>query len=300
MNLIQITIVDLKKNLIKCEDDFNIQNQLIKKLKNKIQDIQDLINRRKRDINQTNQNIQKVYEDTKKMLAEIDITSTKLTQIETELKTLNLLTSSKGLSDDSIVNLLKIKKGYEDAVYAALTNELDATLKKSKKRWIKTSFKNIEPIENNLSSFVQGPQELNLILSQISLVEDSKEAFEKQKNLKVGQSIVDKKGSIWRWDGFISEENQQNKKLIDAQLKIKELVNQQNKFRIGLDSLRLKKESQLEVQGELNKTLKKENIDLEKNYEEYDATQSQFSELIQKKSLLEFNIKDIKKNRLTN
>ena len=227
-------------------------------------------------------------------MAEIDISSTKLTQIETELKTLNLLTSSKGLSDDSIVNLLKIKKGYEDAVYAALTNELDATLKKSKKRWIKTSFKNIDPIENNLSSFVESPKELNLILSQISLVEDSKEASEKQKNLKVGQSIVDKKGSMWRWDGFISEENQQNKNLIDAQLKIKELVNQQNKFRISLNSLRLKKESQLKVQSELNETLKKENIDLEKNYREYDATQSQFSTLIQKKSLLEFNIKDIK------
>ena len=228
------------------------------------------------------------------LVAEIDISSTKLTQIETELKTLNLLTSSKGLSDDSIVNLLKIKKGYEDAVYAALTNELDATLKKSKKRWIKTSLKNVDPIENNLSNFVESPKELNLILSQISLVEDSKEAYEKQKNLKVGQSIVDKKGSMWRWDGFISEENQQNKNLIEAQLKIKELVNQQNKFRISLNALRLKKESQLKVQSELNETLKKENIDLEKNYREYDATQSEFSTLIQKKSLLEFNIKDIK------
>ena len=294
INLIQITIVDLKKNLIKYEKDFHTQDQLIKKLKNKIQGIQDLINRRKKVINQTNQNTQKVYENNKEVLAEIDISSTKLTQIETELKTLNLLTSSKGLSDDSIVNLLKIKKGYEDAVYAALTNELDATLKKSKKRWIKTSFKNIDPIENNLSSFVESPKELNLILSQISLVEDSKEASEKQKNLKVGQSIVDKKGSMWRWDGFISEENQQNKNLIDAQLKIKELVNQQNKFRISLNSLRLKKESQLKVQSELNETLKKENIDLEKNYREYDATQSEFSTLIQKKSLLEFNIKDIK------
>ena len=82
--------------------------------------------------------------------------------------------------------------------------------------------------------------------------------------------------------------------MIDAQLKIKELVNQQNKFRISLNSLRLKKESQLKVQSELNETLKKENIDLEKNYREYDATQSEFSTLIQKKSLLEFNIKDIK------
>ena len=294
INLIQVTIVDLKKNLIKFEKDFHSQDQLIKKLKNKIQGIQDLISRRKKVINQTNQNTQKVYENNKEVLAEIDISSTKLTQIETELKTLNLLTSSKGLSDDSIVNLLKIKKGYEDAVYAALTNELDATLKKSKKRWIKTSLKNVDPIENNLSNFVESPKELNLILSQISLVDDSKEASEKQKNLKVGQSIVDKKGSMWRWDGFISEENQQNKNLIEAQLKIKELVNQQNKFRISLNSLRLKKESQLKVQSELNETLKKENIDLEKNYREYDATQSEFSTLIQKKSLLEFNIKDIK------
>ena len=74
-------------------------------------------------------------------MAEIDISSTKLTQIETELKTLNLLTSSKGLSDDSIVNLLKIKKGYEDAVYAALTNELDATLKNPKKDGLKLHLK---------------------------------------------------------------------------------------------------------------------------------------------------------------
>ncbi len=294
INLIQVTIVDLQKNLIKYEKDFQIQDQLIKKLKNKIHGIQDLISKRKKNISQTNQHTQKVYENNKEILAEIDISSTKLTQIETELKTLNLLTSSKGLSDDSIVNLLKIKKGYEDAVYAALTNELDATLKKSKKRWIKTSYKNIDPIENNLSNFVESPKELNLILSQISLVEDSKEASEKQKNLKVGQSIVDKKGSMWRWDGFISEENQQNKNLIDAQLKIKELINQQNKFRTSLNSLILKKESQLKVQSELNETLKKENIELENNYREYDSTQSEFSKFIQKKSLLEFNIKDIK------
>ena len=66
INLIQITIVDLKKNLIKFEKDFHTQDQLIKKLKNKIQGIQDLINRRKKVINQTNQNTQKVYENIKR------------------------------------------------------------------------------------------------------------------------------------------------------------------------------------------------------------------------------------------
>ncbi len=295
INLTQILIIDLKKNLINHEKDLRAEDQQIKKIKNKIQGIQDLINKRKKIINETNQNTQKVNENIKKLLTEIDISSTKLTQIETELKTLNLLTSSKGLTDDSIVNLLKIKKGYEDAVFAALTNELDATLKTSKKRWIKTSFKNIDPIENNLSNLVQSPEELNLILSQISFVEDSKEAFEKQKNLKVGQSIVDKKGSIWRWDGFISEDNHQNKKLIDAQLKIKERISEQNKFCVNLNSLRVKKELQIKVQNKLNETLKNENKNIEKNYKEYDLAQSELSTFIQKKSLLEFNIREIKK-----
>ena len=300
INFTQLLIADLKKNLNKYEKDFYTQDQQINKLKNKIQGIQDLINKRKKIINQTNQNTQMVNENIKKVLAEIDVSATKLTQIETELKTLNLLTGNKSLSDDSVVNLLKIKKGFEDAVYAALTNELDATLKKSKKRWIETSFKNIDPIENNLSNFVSSPKELYLILSQIKLVENSKEAIEKQKTLKVGQSIVDKSGAIWRWDGFISEENNRNKKLIDAQLKIKELINQQKKFRVNLNSLRVKKESLLKVQSELNETLKNENYNLEKNYKEYDLTQSQHSTLIQKKSILEFNIKDIKKKLDTN
>ena len=59
------------------------------------------------------------------------------------LKTLNLLTNNQGISNDSVVNLLKIKKGFENAVYAALTNELDAKLKKSSKRWVKKNIGNI-------------------------------------------------------------------------------------------------------------------------------------------------------------
>ena len=34
-----------------------------------------------------------------------------------------------------------------------------------------------------------------------------------QKELKIGQIIVDKKGSIWRWDGFVSEDNLQKKNI---------------------------------------------------------------------------------------
>ena len=48
INLTQILIIDLKKQLINCEKDLQTEEQQIKKLKNKIQGIQDLINKRKK------------------------------------------------------------------------------------------------------------------------------------------------------------------------------------------------------------------------------------------------------------
>ena len=102
--------------------------------------------------------------------------------------------------------------------------ELDATLnKKSSKQWVKQKIVNLEAIENPISNFVNGPEELDLILSQIGLVENKNSALNKQKTLKVGQMLVDIEGNLWRWDGFVSSDNLKNKKLIDSQLKINKL-----------------------------------------------------------------------------
>ena len=66
----------------------------------------------------------------------------------------------------------KIKSGYENAVYAALMHELDATLNnKSSKKWITKKIDNLKAVKNPLSNYVNGPKELDLILSQIFLVE---------------------------------------------------------------------------------------------------------------------------------
>ena len=52
-----------------------------------------------------------------------------------------------------------------------------------------------------------------------------------QKQLSVGQSIVDKKGNIWRWDGFISEENHQNKNIIDSLVRMESLKEDEKKIK---------------------------------------------------------------------
>ena len=121
--------------------------------------------------------------------------------------------------------------------------ELDATIKKSGKMWVKKRVENLEPINNSLANYVKGPEELSLILSQIGIVNNAAEALKNQKELKIGQSLVDKRGNLWRWDGFISEENLQNKKIIDSQLKMNKLEEEKKSLEQTLSIQNKKKKS---------------------------------------------------------
>ena len=115
---------------------------------------------------------------------EIETLSKRLTEISTEIKTLNQLTGNANLSKDTILNLIKINSGYENAVYASLMYELDATIKKSPKMWLKKNVHSLLPIPNSLSNYVKGPKELSPVLSQIGFVENKEQALKNKKNSK--------------------------------------------------------------------------------------------------------------------
>ena len=240
------------------------------------------INRKKKDSNE---------ESLKKIEENIEINLKKFTEIETEIKTLNQLIGDANLSKESIVNLIKIKPGYENAVYAALMHELDATLNsKSSKKWITKRIDDLEAVKNPLSNYVKGPKELNLILSQIFLVEKKHNVLEEQKKLKVGQMLVNKNGSIWRWDGFVSEENLQKKKIIDSQLKINELNETFKSLNNKLISLKKKSNSIQTLNKSLETKIQNENQDLESNYKKLDFIISQISTQKEKITFIKYNI----------
>jgi len=240
------------------------------------------ISRKKKDYNE---------ESLKKIKENIEINLKKFTEIETEIKTLNQLIGDANLSKESIVNLIKIKPGYENAVYAALMHELDATLNsKSSKKWIIKKIDDLEAVRNPLSNYVNGPKELDLILSQIFLVEKKHNVLEEQKKLKVGQMLVNKNGSIWRWDGFVSEENLQKKKIIDSQLKINELNETFKSLNNKLISLKKKSESIQALNKPLETKIQNENQDLESNYKKLDFIISQISIQKEKITFIKYNI----------
>ncbi|PPR43062.1 MAG: hypothetical protein CFH30_00331, partial [Alphaproteobacteria bacterium MarineAlpha8_Bin1] len=179
--------------------------------------------------------------------------------------------------------------GYEDLVYAALMNELDATINKSAKTWIKKTIKDINPINNSITKYVKAPKELELILSQIGFVENSSRALDIQKNLKVGQSLVDKKGNVWRWDGFISEGNLQQKKIIDSLKRIETLKEDEKKILHELNLYKKEKNEKILIERKNFDFEKTENLKTEGLYKKLDSGLIELSKIREKISLLKNN-----------
>ncbi len=278
-----------KKNLDQLQKSSNNLEKDSQKIKENRNQIEKKILERKKNIEIIKKQKNSLKESLKSLNEEIDYFSKKLTQSQTEINTLNRLTGEVNLSNESIVNLLKIKKGYENAVFAALMNELDATLKESPKKWIKKDISSIKPIENPLSNYVSAPKELNLILSQIGFLKEKNLALQKQKDLTVGQLLVDIDGNIWRWDGFISEDNLQRKKIIDSQLKINKFILKEKKLEEKLNLLTEKKSNSLNSEKKLIIQEGEENIQLENLYKLMDEKTIKLSNVKEEISISRFN-----------
>ena len=119
-------------------------------------------------------------DEIKFILEKIEVKSLLFDEIQTEIKTLSQITGKNSLSSQSIVNLLKIKKGYENAVYGALTHELDATLTVQKNDGLKKKIVNLTNIDSH--SLARNPGTYS-ILSQIGVIGENKDPLEMQKSV---------------------------------------------------------------------------------------------------------------------
>ena len=164
VNEIQLTLGDEFKSDNLKEEKINLVNKKqsveeeINKIKNNLKSIEDTFKQNEsnlkkldydkkileKNIYSLKNKISKGLDESKKQKQvnialenELKESSKRLTEIITEIKTLNQLIGSANLSKDTILNLIKIKNGYENAVYASLMYELDATIKKSGKMWVK-------------------------------------------------------------------------------------------------------------------------------------------------------------------
>jgi len=126
-------------------------------------------------------------------------------EVETELATLiKLLGAAHDWSP--IVEEIKVTSGYEQALGAALGDDLDAASDETApSHWRLTAASGEDPKLPEgavpLSKFVKGPPVLARRLKQIGVVAAS-EGRDLQASLKPGQRLVSKDGDLWRWDGY--------------------------------------------------------------------------------------------------
>jgi chromosome segregation protein len=125
--------------------------------------------------------------------------------VETELATLiKLLGAAYDWSP--IIEEIKVTSGYEQALGAALGDDLNAASDETApSHWRLTAASGEDPKLPEgavpLSKFVKGPAVLARRLKQIGVV-GAGEGRDLQASLKPGQRLVSKDGDLWRWDGY--------------------------------------------------------------------------------------------------
>lgn len=269
---IQETKLSLEKN---SNIEYEKQSQI---LITKQKDFESLINVKKQKSILILSNKEKVNKERIAIVKEIEESQKLCTEYHTELSTLTKLSEKIEIPKNSIFNLIKIKKGYENAAYSILRNELDATLKDSKKRWSRIE-KKIKSIDNSILPYVESPKELKLFLSQIMIVESEKEGFLKQKQLSVGQYIVSKSGTCWRWDGFVSEKDENNDILYTSKKRIEMLKSLISGIENKLKKQILKKNKFDRELNELNQSEQQNKFEIEKTFKKQNETYQKIQEL---------------------
>jgi chromosome segregation protein len=127
--------------------------------------------------------------------------------LETEARTLSRMLDG-GRSDlfPPLIDLLEVTPGYEQALAAALGDDLEASLEGAAPRaWDMPGPGDGDPPlpdgVSPLSQFVRGPAVLARRLRQVGVVSAEDGSVLRQR-LAPGQRLVTKAGDLWRWDGL--------------------------------------------------------------------------------------------------
>ena len=132
-----------------------------------------------------------------------------LKEIETEARTLAKILNAGGTDlFPAVVEQLKVERGMETALGAALGEDLDVPLDRSAPAyWAGVAIAADDPAlpagAEPLSGFVKAPPELARRLAQIGVV-DAADGPRLQAALKPGQRLVARDGALWRWDGYVA------------------------------------------------------------------------------------------------
>ena len=132
---------------------------------------------------------------------------TELQRIETEARTLaKMLNAATGDLFPAVLEQIRVDRGFETALGAALGEDLDVPLDRaSPAHWGDSEAAADDPAlpagVRSLAEVVRAPRQLARRLAQIGIV-DAADGAGLQPALRPGQRLVSREGALWRWDGL--------------------------------------------------------------------------------------------------
>jgi chromosome segregation protein len=132
-----------------------------------------------------------------------------LARIETEARTLaKVINAAGGGLFPAVLEQIKVRRGFETALGAALGEDLDLPVDKgAPAHWAGAAAADSDPAlpegATPLSRVVEAPAELARRLAQIGVVEAA-DGPRLMAKLMPGQRLVSTGGALWRWDGMVA------------------------------------------------------------------------------------------------
>ncbi len=125
--------------------------------------------------------------------------------LQAEVATLGRLVDRDTAEGGQVLDLLRVRSGFEKALGAALADDLRAPVAEVGTGWaLLPAYPEAQALPEGaepLAALVTVPEVLMRRISQIGLV-DCADGPRLQAELRPGQRLVSREGDLWRWDGF--------------------------------------------------------------------------------------------------
>ena len=131
-----------------------------------------------------------------------------IARLQAEIDALQYLLSDQ---DDGearpVIDQLSVHDGMETALAAYLADELSLPVGGGRRGYWQSAPQktDLQPPAGTtaLADYISGASALTTALAGVGVIEDSAQAETLQVQLRPGQAITSKDGSLWRWDGFV-------------------------------------------------------------------------------------------------
>ncbi|WP_313615926.1 chromosome segregation protein SMC [Agrobacterium sp.] len=143
--------------------------------------------------------------------APVDAARARVNGLETEARTISRMLAAGASSGTftPIAEELKVEKGFEVALGAALGDDLESSLDPSAPAyWSVSGDASSDPALPSglaaLADYVKGPAALSRALKQIGIATSIEDALRLMPKLQAGQRLVTREGAVFRWDGHVT------------------------------------------------------------------------------------------------